>query len=72
MDIKEKINEIVDKVKNDKEVTKNFQKDPVKTVEGLVGVDLPNDQVNQIVDAVKAKVSFDKLGDTIGGIFGKK
>ena len=36
MDIKEKIEEIVDKVKNDKEFEKNFKENPVKAVESVV------------------------------------
>lgn len=68
MDIKAKITELTDKVKNDKGLAEKFQKDPVATVEGLLGVDLPDDQVSKIADGIKAKLSFDKLG----GLFGKK
>ncbi len=72
MDIKAKINELVTKIKSDDKIADNFKKDPIKTVEGLVGVDLPNDQVEKIVDGIKAKVSFDSIGDKLGGLFGKK
>ena len=75
MDIKAKIEEVVEKVKNDKDIQANFMKEPVKTVEKLAGVDLPEDQIEKIVDAVKAKVSLDSIGDKLGGIgklFGKK
>lgn len=71
MDIKNKIEELVSKVKNDKDFAENFKKDPVKAVEGVVGVDLPDDQVNKIVDGIKAKVSLDDIGDKLGGILGK-
>ena len=70
-DIKGKIEEIVDKVKNDKSVAENFKKDPIKTVEGLIGIDLPDEQVSKIVEGVKAKVSLDKLSGALGGIFKK-
>lgn len=69
MDIKKKISEIVDKVKNDKTVAANFAKDPVKTVEGLIGVDLPDDQVKMITDQVKAKL--DGKTDGIAGAVSK-
>ena len=72
MDIKAKITELVDKIKNDKSLAEKFQKDPIATVEGLLGVDLPDEQIKQIVDGIKAKVSFDKIGDALGGLFGKK
>ena len=71
LDIKGKIEELVKKIKSDKDLAAKFQKDPIKTVEGLIGVDLPNDQVEKIVDGIKAKISLDKLGGKLGGLFGK-
>lgn len=71
MDIKKMIADTVDKIKNDKDLAKKFQEDPIATVEGLMGVDLPNDQVQKIVDGIQAKLSLDKLGG-LGGMFGKK
>ncbi len=71
MDIKKKIEELVDKIKGDKDLGAKFEKDPVGVVEGLIGVDLPNDQVEKIVDGVKAKINLDKLGGKLGGLFGK-
>ena len=72
MDIKEKIEDLVDKIKGDKNLMKKFQDDPVSTVEGLIGVDIPNDKVEAIVDGIKAKINLDKMGDKLGGLFGKK
>ena len=72
MDIKAKIEEIVEKIKNDKQIMAKFQKDPAAVIEELIGVDLPNDQVNDVVDAIKAKLTMDKLGGALGGLFGKK
>lgn len=71
MDIKAKIDEIVNKVKNDKEFGKKFKDSPVKAVEGVVGVDLPDDQIEKVVDGVKAKVKLDDIGDKVGGLLGK-
>lgn len=72
MDIKGKIDEIVKKLKGDKNLMSKFTKDPVATVEELIGVDLPNDQVEKIADGIKAKVSVDKISGALGGLFGKK
>ena len=72
MDIKAKIEELVSKVRNDKDFAEKFKKDPVKAVERIVGVDLPDDQINKVVDGVKAKISLDSIGDKLGGIFGRK
>ena len=69
MDIKAKITELVDKIKNDKSLLEKFQKDPIPTVEGLLGVDLPDDQISKIVDGVKAKLSLDKIGGADIGSF---
>lgn len=71
-DIKAKIAELVDKIKNDPGLAEKFQKEPVATVEELTGVDLPDDQTQKIVEGVKARLSLDKLGGALGGLFGKK
>ena len=73
--IKDKIEDIVEKIKKDPKLLQKFKDDPIKTVEGLIGIDLPDDQIMKIVDAVKAKISLDKVGDLLGGLgglFGKK
>lgn len=75
MDIKAKIEELTDKIKSDKDLQKKFQEDPIAAVESLLGVDLPNDQIEGIVDGIKAKIQLDNLGDVLGGLgglFGKK
>ncbi|MBO5343838.1 MAG: hypothetical protein J6A57_05270 [Ruminococcus sp.] len=71
MDIKEKIEELVNKVKNDKDFGEQFKKDPVKAVEGVIGIDLPDEQIEKVIDGVKAKISLDDIGDKIGGLFDK-
>ena len=82
MDIlKSKIDEVVNKVKSDPEFAKKFTSDPVKALEGVLGVDLPDEQVKGLIEVVKKKVSagdvVSKLasGDiagTISGIIGGK
>lgn len=68
MDIKAKIEEIVKKVKSDKNFGKKFMDDPVKAVESILGIDLPDDQINSIIDGVKAKLSIDNASDALGSI----
>ncbi len=70
--IKEKIEELVEKIKGDEQLGAKFKSDPIGTVEGLIGIDLPNDQIEQIVDGIKAKISLDSIGSALGGLFGKK
>ena len=75
MDIKEKVEEIVEKIKNDKDIKAKFEKDPVKTLEDVLGVDLPDEAIENVINLVKTKLSADALGDIagkLGGLFGKK
>ena len=75
MDIKEMLDGLVEKIQKDDKLVENFKKDPVATVEKLIGVDLPNDQMEKLVDAVKAKLAVEDLGDALnmlGGLLGKK
>lgn len=72
MDIKAKIDEVVNKIKSDKNFAEKFKNDPVKAVEGVLGVDLPDDVVNNVVSGVKAKIDIGNLKDGIGSLFGKK
>ena len=74
MDIKAKIEEIVNKLKSDKDLMSKFTANPIGTVEGLIGIDLPDDQIKSLVDGIQAKLNLDQLGGALGGIgklFGK-
>lgn len=62
-EVKKKIEEIVKKVTTDKDFAKEFKKDPVTAVENVLGVDLPNDKINAIIDGVKAKMTVDTAKD---------
>ena len=68
MDIKAEINKIVDRIKSDDELLEKFKKDPIKAVESILGVDLPDDIIEKVVEGVKAKISLDKAGDILGGL----
>jgi len=68
MDLKKKAEEIFDKIKADKNFAKKFKDDPIKAVESVIGVDLPEDKIQPLVDAVKAKLTADKAGGIVGKI----
>ena len=68
--LKDKAEEIIEKIKNDKNIAAKWQKDPISTVEELVGIDLPNDQVQALADFIKAKIDMDKIGNALGGLKG--
>ena len=65
MGIKEQIEAIVEKIQADKGLQAQFKQDPVKAVEKLLGVDLPDDILEKIVAGVKAKVSLDDLSGAV-------
>ncbi len=68
MDVKARIEKAVNAILNDAALREQIQKDPVKAVESSIGVDLPDDAIEQIVSAVKAKLSVDKVSDALGAI----
>ncbi len=68
MDVKAKIEEIAAKIKDDDKLMDGFKRDPVKTVEGLLGVDLPDDVVEKVAAGVKGKVSVDAVSGAIGNL----
>ena len=72
MDIKAKIEEVVNKVKSDSSFAEKFKSEPVKAVEDVLGVDLPDDTVKNIVDGVKAKINVGGVMDKLGGLLGGK
>lgn len=75
IDIKEKIEDLVEKIQKNPTLLKKFNTEPVKVVEELVGIDLPDEMIEKVVDGVKAKITLDKVGDALdvlGGLFGKK
>lgn len=61
MDIKEKIESVIEKIKKDPSIKEQFEKDPVKAIEKVLGVDLPDDMVEKVVDGVKAKLTVDSI-----------
>ena len=67
-DIKAKVEELVGKIQKDPAQLKNFQDDPIKTVENLVGVDLPDDQLKPLVAGIQAKLAAGDLGNKLGGL----
>ena len=67
-DVKAKIDELVGKIQKDPAMLKSFQDDPIKTVEKLVGVDLPDDQLKPLVAGIKAKLTAGDLGGKLDGL----
>ena len=66
--MKEKMEQIVKKLLADKDLMEKFEKNPASVLEEYIGIDLPDDQVNELVAAIKAKIKLDQVGDVLGGI----
>ncbi len=65
-EIKEKIEELTAKLSKDADLSKLFKENPIKAVEKALGVDLPDEAVEKIIDGVKAKLSIDSAKDFLG------
>lgn len=75
MDLKANVSELVEKIRSNPALLTQFRDNPVQVVEQIIGMDLPDDQIKQLAELVKAKIDLDKAGDLlkgIGGMFGKK
>lgn len=70
MDIKEQINKIVEEVSKNPNIKEQFEKEPVKVIEKVIGIDLPDDVVNKIIDGVKAKLTIDGVSKAAGALKG--
>lgn len=62
-DLKTKVEEIVEKIKNDDKLMELFKKDPVAALEKITGLDLPDDLVEKVIDGVKAKLTLDDVAE---------
>ena len=68
MDIKKTIEDVVEKLKKDEGLKKQFLSDPAGALKKLTGLDIPTDQLDSVVAGVKAKLTADNLGDAVKGL----
>lgn len=72
MDIKEQISKVVEEISKNPNMKEQFEKEPVKVIEKMLGVDLPDDIAMKIIDGVKAKLAVDgvsKVANALKGLF---
>ena len=68
MDIKGQINNLMEEISKNPNIKEQFEKEPVKVIENVIGIDLPDDVIMKIIDGVKAKLTIDgvsKAADTL-------
>ena len=79
MDIQKIITDVAAKLAGNPDLIKSFLSNPVQLLEKTFGIDLPDDQINQVIEGVKGKIDLSKvdIGQAAGllgklkGIFGK-
>ena len=82
MDIQKIIGDVVAKLTSNPDLIKSFLANPVELLEKTFGIDLPDEQINQVIEGVKGKLDLSNidLGDVqkaagvlgkLKGIFGK-
>lgn len=70
MDIQKIISDVLAKLEGNENLIAKFTADPVKTLEGLLNVDLPDDQINAVIEAIKAKLQLNDTAKKTKGILG--
>ncbi len=65
MNLKKVVKNLIEEIQKDGKLGEQFEKEPVKVIESVVGKDLPDDVVEKIVVAVKANVNMDKATDAV-------
>ena len=65
MNLKKVVKNLIEEIQKDGKLGEQFEKDPVKIIESVVGKDLPDDVVEKVVAAVKANVNMDKATDAV-------
>ena len=70
MDIKKMAEELVEKIQKNPKLLSQFRAEPVKVIEELTGIDLPDAEIEKLAELIKAKIDLDKAGDLLKGIGG--
>lgn len=61
MDIQKIIADVVAKLTSNPELVKSFLSNPVQLLEKTFGIDLPDEQINQVIDGVKGQLDLSKI-----------
>ena len=72
MDIQKIIADVVAKLTSNPDLIKSFISNPVQLLEKTFGIDLPDDQINQVIDGVKSKLDLSNIDvKQAAGLLGK-
>ena len=70
MDIQKIITEVLEKLTSDETLKNNFMDNPTKVLEKLIGVDLPDEQIDAVIKGIMAKLKVDDLAGKAKGVLG--
>ena len=68
MEIKEQIEKMAKKVLSEEKLMDLYKKDPIKAVEKILGVDLPDEIIEKVIAGVKAQITVDTAKDVMGAL----
>ena len=72
MDIQKIINDVVAKLTGNPDLIKSFLSNPVQLLEKTFGIDLPDDQINKVIEGVKGQIDLSKFDvKEAAGLLGK-
>ena len=72
MDIQKIIADVVAKLMGNPDLIKSFMSNPVQLLEKTFGIDLPDDQINQVIQGVASKLDLGSVdGKQAAGLLGK-
>ena len=66
MDVKEKIEEIVEKLKKNPALLAKFKEEPLEALREVTGLDLPEEQLKPVITGIQAKLGADNVADVLG------
>ena len=65
LDVLEIVEKAVKKILKDEKLQKQFLDEPVKALEKVLDVDLPDELLEPVIDGIKAKIKADQVTDTL-------
>ena len=68
MDIQKIIADVVAKLTSNPDLIKGFLSNPVQLLEKTFGIDLPDEQINKVIEGVRSQIDLSKidLKDAVG------
>ena len=63
-----KVDDVVRELKNNDEMRAKFKDEPVKTIEEMTWLDLPDEKVEKVIDLIEAKIDDADVDEKIAAL----